>query len=79
METLVIWGCLLTAQMPGMPPIIDPNYKTVQECEVVKAEFVSAHPNYDAACTPTFKPYAAPKAKRRMATRKPTYRRTTRR
>lgn len=79
METFVIWGWLLTAQMPGMPPIIDPNYKTEQECEVVKAEFVSLHPAYDTACTPTWKPDNAPKAKKRMATRKPSYRRTARR
>jgi hypothetical protein len=89
METFVVWGWLLTAQMPGMPPIIDLNYETEATCEAVKAEFLLNYPTYDVACTPTWKPDSAPKAKKRVvhkkpvhkkpAARKPTYQRTARR
>ncbi len=83
METAIVWSWILTAQMIGMPPIIDVNYETEATCEAVKAEFLVNYPSFDAASTPTWKPDKAPHkkrvAKKRTAPRKPTYRRTARR
>lgn len=63
METAIIWGWILTAQMPGMPAIVDPTYgaKEGARCEAVAAEFVSLHPTYTAYCDPTWKPDSAPR------------------
>lgn len=73
METAIMWGWLLTASMPGMPVIIDPNYKTEADCMLVKADFAALYPDYDVACTPTWKPDAAPKDRKRVATRSKRY------
>ncbi len=67
METAIMWGWLLTAQMQGMPPIIDVNYSDEASCKLVAAEFVQKYPSYDVACTPTWKPDTAPKVRHRVA------------
>jgi hypothetical protein len=68
MEAAIIWGWLLTMQAPGMPPIVDVNYKTEEECELVKGELAPRYPNYAIFCTPTLKPAEVKKAKARKRT-----------
>jgi hypothetical protein len=76
METAIIWGWLLTMQTGNMPPIIDVNYASEADCEVVKSELAPLYPTYNIACTPTWKPEEVKKAKaRKKVTAKP---RTTR-
>jgi hypothetical protein len=56
METYIIWGWILVATTQGMPPIVDPNFTDGDECEQVKSDFLTSHPEYQAYCFATWKP-----------------------
>jgi hypothetical protein len=56
METYIIWGYILTMSVGGMPPIVDPNYKTEQDCNLVKDAVLEEYPNYQIWCNPVWKP-----------------------
>lgn len=48
-----------------MPPIIDVNYKTEDDCVVVREELVPLYPNHTIDCIPTWKPEEVKKARAR--------------